>query len=303
MNLNEFVEPFLTSREAQGCSPNTVRYYRGQLIDYFTWCELNGFTGSDLVGIMGAETFEGYSAAMLARGLSPFSVDNCYRSLRCYCRWIWRRYRLPDESPFLYLKRSTLPDLLPKAISYTQMLLLHHSIKPSDRNDWVSVRDKLIVRFLFCTGVRAGELISLKIGDVDVAQRRLKVRRWKTGIEGFIPLTKTLVAELGQWLETQRPAVDHDGLWPSYIHRAKAPGPPLAGQGLTQMLRRRCKAAGLPRFAPHSFRHGTAIEIIARGGALNLVTEMLGHRQVASSMRYLRFDISRTQQALDRIFD
>jgi len=302
MNLQEFTEPFYVSRVAQGCHSTTVKYYRDHIGAFFAWCATNGYEGNDLVGTTGAETVESYAESMRGRGLSPFTVHNTFRALRCYCKWVWKRHKPEDESPFVYLKMPATPDLLPKSISYSQMLLLHHSIK-SDRSDWVTARDKLLIKTLFFTGLRAGELITLSLADVDIAQRRLRVRRWKTDREQFIPLTKSLAGDIGQWIAEQRPPVGHDGLWPSYLHLAKVAGPPMTVDSLKHMLMRRCKAAGLPKFLAHSFRHGTAVEIIARGGALNLISELLGHTQISSTMRYLRYDISRTATALDRIFD
>ncbi len=213
MDLNENLERFIKSRQSMGRSPRTVESYYYHINTFLSWCASNSYSDSDLVGVGGAETIEEFMLAQSAAGLSPFTIHGHYRSLRALYRFIDRRHGpIEGGNPFLYLTEPSTPDLLPKAITYADFTLLLHTIKG---DNWIEARDRLIIKTLFYTGLRAGELLSLKTGDIDLERRLIRVMRWKVNQEDFIPLSKSLGDELRVWLASGRPACNHAGLWPT----------------------------------------------------------------------------------------
>lgn len=157
------------------------------------------------------------------------------------------------------------------------------------------------MKTLFYTGVRAGELLSLRVGDVDIERRLIRVMRHKVGSEGFVPLSISLADELRAWLGGGRPECGHDGLWPTR-ERDNTAGKPLHYDGLKELLRRRCGRAGLKTYNAHSFRHGCAAFIVTSGGDISLVKDLLGHRDLVTTQVYLRFDQSRLTSMYDKVF-
>lgn len=300
MNLQEQLERFLTSKAGQGRAPATLDGYMRHIGSFIAWCEVRGYVDSDLVGATGAEVIEEYQMSMMTRGLSPFTVHTHYRSLRALYHWIERRQgRIEGGSPFQYLQEPKRPDTLPKAITFPEFTLLLHSIKGEH---WADHRDRLIIKMLYYTGMRASELLSLRVEDIQLELRRLHVMRWKTSKEEYIPISRSLLLELAAWLGEQRPTVNHGALWPS-VKTPRTSGEALVYNGLKQMLRRRCKQAGIKVYRPHAFRHGCAVHIVQRGGDISLVKELLGHRDLMTTQVYLRFDLSQLTSAYDKIFD
>lgn len=301
MDLQTQTERFLRSKTSQGKSPHTIDFYFHNIADFIKWCDLNDYDGTDLVGQTGAETIEDYQNEMLERGLSPFTIHARYRALRALYKWVEKRDGPFDGgSPFHWLTEPKTPDTLPKAVSYEEVTLLLHSIPQA--GGWIDTRDRLIVKTLFHTGMRAGELLGLKVGDIQTEQRRIHLYRTKTQKEDYIPLSRSLARDFNTWLNGVRPDVDHHWLWPAM------PGPTttheqLVYEGLKQMLRRRCRDAGIAKRSPHSFRHGCAVHIIQHGGDISLVKELLGHRDLITTQVYLRFDVSQLTAAYDKIFD
>lgn len=302
--LADYVSKFYTAKEATGRSEWTLTSYHFHIDRFLVWCAAQEYTGADLFGVAGAEVIEEYQTHMRANANSPHTVHGTYRSLRTLYNWIFKRF-VPDdfENPFAYLSEPKTPDLLPKAISYAQVCVLLNSIAPTKHYpEWVCTRDRLLVRMLFETGARAGEILSLALNDIDLERRRLRVMRWKIQKEDFIPFSRSMKIELTTWL-AQRPACDHASLWPSVLPTGRQAGPPLAYDGLKEMLRRRCKVAKLPKFAPHAFRHGRGVHIVQRGGDISLVQKILGHQQLSTTTIYLRFDGDQLRGLYDRIFD
>lgn len=306
MNLQEYSKAFLISKIASGRSPETVNTYDFNFRRFIEWCEQKGYTGNDLIGIIGAETVEAYLFDLSKQGLSTHTVHSRYRHLRALYRWIERRYgktAAGDQNPFDLISEPKTQQLLPKAISHGQMEALHDSI-PTDL--WTGYRDRLIIRFLFYTGVRVSELVSIELDDLDLDRRLVHVTRWKTHSQDRIPLSNNLVEALAQWIAEQRPACNHSGLWPSYAGGSVGSVKkdiPLTKAGVKNMLVQRCAQANLPRFLPHSFRHGCAAYIVESGGDISLVRDVLGHKDIRTSQRYLRFDFKRTRRLYDKIFE
>lgn len=308
MDLQDLSERFYISKAGQGCAYNTILSYKMHITDFLTWCDEEGYTSSDLAGVIGAETIEEYMLyCRMERELSDATVLGRYRSLRALYRWIERRVApFENGNPFLWLTQPRQRQLLPKHITHTEFVLLLHSIKDNPARPaehWLNQRDRAIIKTLFHTGVRASELIRLRTEDVDVAGRKMLVKRWKTGIEQFVPLSRSLAADLRAWLDGQRPAVPHNGLWPVADPHYRAIVEPLQYFGLRQILRRRCKGAGLREFGAHAFRHGCAVFVIERGVDVSIVKDLLGHRSLETTQLYLRFDLSRLAAGIDRVFD
>lgn len=307
MDLHDLAEKFYVSKAGAGRSPHTITTYKMHITDFLKWCDAAGYTSSDLTGVNGAETIEEHFLHMkLDRGLSDATVLGRFRALRTLYRFIERRVGpIEGGSPFLWLTQPSEPDLLPKHITFSELTLLLHSIKdtPLRGNRWLNCRDRLIIKTLFYTGLRAGELLTLCCADVDWPNRKLRVMRWKTGIEQFIPLPRSLADDMCAWLGGQRPAMAHDWLWPAADPHYRPLDQALAFFGLRMLLKRRCEAIGLKAYGPHAFRHGCAAHIVSRGGDISLVKDLLGHRDISTTQIYLRFDISRLQNGIDRIFE
>ena len=262
MDLHGYLEKFCTAKLAERRSPETILMYRYQVGRFIDWCAAIGYRDADLIGQSGAETIEDYLVYLEGEGLSPATLGIAYRSIRVLYHWMYDRYEdeIDGKNPFQWLHHPTMPEVLPKNISLNEVLVLLHSIKgPVRKGDpvWVPHRDRLIIKTLFYTGMRSAELLSLHVNDVDLEKRLLQVRRWKVHKEEFIPIAKSMVPEYKIWLEVHRPQVEGSGLWPTR-QTGSNEGLFLARKGLSEMLRRRCKNAGLPEYRPHSFRHGCA---------------------------------------------
>lgn len=302
MDLHDLSEKFFLAKTSVGRSPYTIISYRKHIAGFLRWCDENEFTESDLTGMNGAETIEEHFFYLRAvRSLSAATVVGRFRALRTLYRWIESREGpFTEGNPFKWLTQPEQPSLLPKHISYQDLTLLLHSIQGTL---WLDHRDRLMIKSLFFTGLRAGELLSLRDKDIDCTNRQVRVMRWKTGIEQVIPLSISLANDFRAWMDGQRPACAHDGLWPSADGYYRVTAEPLQYAGMRMMLRRRCEAISMKVYLPHAFRHGCAVYIIQRGGDLSLVKDLLGHQNVSTTQVYLRFDLSRLKGQYDRIFE
>lgn len=285
---------FLASKLASNRADVTLVWYRCMFAAYAQWADANGYSDSDLTD---HDTLVEYLAASHTQGLKEDTVLGRYRALRALFRWCERRGHLEEGNPFDLIEAPTTTSKLPKAITWREMEKLCASIRG---DSWREQRDRLIIQFLFFTGVRVGELCRLMLADVDLERRTVRLVRSKTHREGFVPFPKSLATELAHWIEHVRPDAPMPAL---FVGEGQGkPLGPLTKVGVTEVLRRRCKAAGMKIYRAHSFRHGCAVAIIQRGGDISLVQRVLGHTDTRTSMIYLRFDVDHIKELYDRVF-
>ena len=140
-------------------------------------------------------------------------------------------------------------------------------------------RDKLIVRILADSGMRVGELVSLRTADLtEIEYRCFVVVRGKTG-ERLVPIERSLQRRIRSYIERQRPKeVDSDRLLVSLRQRPGGGYQVLTESGVQQLVRDLGDRAALSkRVHPHIFRHSCATWMLRQGMNPLLVMQVLGH--------------------------
>jgi len=150
------------------------------------------------------------------------------------------------------------------------------------------LRDYAMLLMLATYGMRAGELIRLRLDDIDWRVERLRVRQSKTHVESFLPLVKPVGEALLAYLQNGRPQTDHREVFLK-IH---APLGPLSGSGsLSSAVRRRLLEAGIEvkgRHGSHAFRFARALSLMRASVSMKWVGDLLGHQCERSTHTYIR---------------
>jgi integrase/recombinase XerC len=165
--------------------------------------------------------------------------------------------------------------------------------KKIENLDWsdnlLGVRNLLITRLLWETGMRNSELLSLKFGDVDLEECCAKL--------------KTLKNERTRWIFWSDDTNNH---FQNYVmsvgFSAESRLFQITPRQVQRIFRKICDQAGVKDLVPHSMRHGKAHRILKKGGTLKDVQETLGHSSVVSSMRYLNLSKEERQERAKMYF-
>lgn len=156
-------------------------------------------------------------------------------------------------------------------------------------NNFEGVRDKLVIELLYTTGIRRAELIGLKINDVDVSRRIVKVLG-KRNKERIIPLLETTADLFIAYFEQRNalePIIDK-----AHVFLLKS------GYKLYETLVYRLinkyfsEVSTKVKKSPHILRHTFATHLLNKGADLNSVKELLGHSSLASTQVYTHNSIS-----------
>ena len=273
MTFEEAILLFLESRTAQGCSAKTILWYGYHLRRYAAWAT-EAAAGA---AWLRPETIDKFLASERTAGLSPHTVRARYVALKAFLDWLVKR-ELLTSNPMGVITRPKVPKHIPRQTQIEEFRKLLDSI-PYDR--WLDLRDRVIVQFLFMSGLRREELAGLKIADVAVFAQRITVRDGKGGKDRIVPFPETARPDLLAYLY-QRPCWQGDDLFLSDDGNGSPRGA-LTGEGVRQMLLRRCKKAGVRYLNPHSFRHGFAMTMLNAGAEMSSVSAMMGHASVKTT--------------------
>jgi integrase/recombinase XerD len=167
-----------------------------------------------------------------------------------------------------------------------------------DVSTWIGRRDRALLLVTFQTGLRVGELISLKREDVVLGPGAHVRCLGKGRKHRSTPLRRDAVAVLEDWLRTE-PGAPGDPLFPGIRGR------PLSRDAIERLVTRyaaaaaeRCASLKGKRVTPHVLRHGTAMELLRHGVDRSVIALWLGHESVETTQMYLHADLRLKEEAL-----
>ena len=152
-------------------------------------------------------------------------------------------------------------------------------------------RDRTILEVFYATGIRKAELLALRVADVNLEEELLRIEQGKGGHDRIVPLSRIAARFLETYLNAIRPELLHgrrtDRLFIS--HR----GRPLDKNILGELVARSARAAKVKQpVTCHLWRHTCATHLLQNRANLRHVQEILGHRSLATTERYLHLTIT-----------
>ena len=186
------------------------------------------------------------------------------------------------------------PKLLPSFIKEKEMDQLNDHVDFGA--GFTGLRDKLILKMFYTTGIRLSELISLKISDVDLSNRTIKVlgKRLK---ERVVPITTSLSLSISQYLSLRQETLNKTGLdinpYLFITETGKQTYPKLVYRIVTKYL---AYVSTNPKKNPHMLRHSFATSLLNHGADLNAVKEILGHSNLAATQIYTHNTIEKLKK-------
>lgn len=229
-------------------------------------------------------------------GLAPSSVNRVLSCLRGFYRFFIRQGTLTAH-PFTGIRGLKQKRPLPGFLFEKELAqLLKASRKNRPGKDFQVLRDRFLLELLYSTGCRVAEICSLRLGDFQRENSRLKVKG-KGGRQRVVFLTDEARQALDDYLAVRQTRVDpgfpgaQDQL---FLNRL---GQPLGVRGVAKILARYVGEAALAKnVTPHTFRHTFATHLMNEGLDVRVVQELLGHSRLETTQVY-------THLSLDRLKD
>ncbi|MCF7932664.1 MAG: tyrosine recombinase [Acholeplasmataceae bacterium] len=279
----DLIERFCTYMLTQlNHSKDTVIAYQGDIEDFKSFLKREELA-PNLESVTRERVARHYVAELDTRGYARTTVARKLSALKRFYQYLVDQ-KLSDTNPFQGIVAPKRPKKLPQRIKDSEVDMIFRSI---DTDKPLGFRNHVLLDMLFSCGLRASEMIGVKIRDLQIGQGRLLVHG-KGSKDRYVPLHETLQKDLRFYLTYTRPVLlskaktpDTDHVFLSYR------GTPLSVRGLQVVLKKLITNAGETfKIHPHMLRHAFATTLLDHGADLRIVQELLGHVHLSSTQIY-----------------
>lgn len=277
-------------------SENTLEAYERDTRQFLTFLtghlasparlkDIGDLRPADLRGFLAARRRDGAGARTLGRGLA---------GLRSFLRHLERK-GMANAAGAAAIRSPKQPKSLPKPLTDSQALSVVGTDAQLADEPWISVRNAAVLTLLYGCGLRISEALSLTPDDFAGSPSALRITG-KGGKTRIVPLLDA----------ARRGVEDYRRLCP-YPLAADGPlfrgarGGPLQAAIIQREMQRMRGALGLPDSAtPHALRHSFATHLLAGGGDLRTIQELLGHASLSTTQVYTGVDSARLLEIYDK---
>ncbi|HEV3072250.1 MAG TPA: tyrosine recombinase XerC [Solirubrobacteraceae bacterium] len=270
----------------------TRRAYRLDIGQFAVWAGAQGLSPQEV----DPKLVRRYIARLSERGAAPSTSARKLASLRALFS-SQREHGLIVHNPADLVSTPRRPAHLPKVLKVRDVGGLLDGIPATTL---LEKRDRALFELAYACGLRAEELVSLRVRDIDHDGEQLRVEG-KGRKTRFLPVGEQATAALRLYLDSSRPRLlepvdgDEQALFLSKTGR------PLGTGDVRRRLRVWSARVGLTGSAsPHALRHSFATHLLDGGADLRAIQELLGHASISTTQVYTRVESARLRSAYAR---
>lgn len=286
VDLIQIKEYFLKSiLDQKNYSKKTFENYNRDLKKFFKF--LNDYKIKDIKKIT-KETVRLYFLKQKNNNISNRTLGRYYSSLNSFFL-----YSIEHEyigvNPLKFIDYPKYTKKIPEYIYDSQLEKLLN--EKTSENAEIELRNKLIIHLLLDTGVRVSELVNIKVHDIDVEERIIKVFG-KGSKERFVFFTSKTKELLINYLIKRKEKAITDNLLINYK------GEKLTERSVQKIIKLVGEKIGLD-IHPHLLRHTFATDLLNKGADIRMIQELLGHENLDTTQIYTHVSNSRVKEVYD----
>ena len=266
-------------RYEKGYSSHTVLSYNNDLIQFEEY--LLSHVGVVDHALVDSDIIRNYIVWLMEQKISPCSVGRKLSTLRTFYKYLVK-LNIIDSSPAAMVVKPKEAKPLPSFVKQSEMEALMSGFSDVEDEDFLSVRDNLILDLLYQTGIRRAELLQLRDEDVDLSARTIKVTG-KRNKQRIVPFGNKLRVYIEKYINLRNREVkcvnsrffvreNGEPLYPVLVYR-------IVKDNLS-------KISTLSKLSPHVLRHTFASVMLNNGADIDSVKELLGHASLVSTQVY-----------------
>ncbi len=229
--------------------------------------------------------FRAWLAGRARNGLQRSSTARALSVVRGFFRWLGRA-GLAENAAIFTVRTPKQASSLPKALTVAEARSALEAVAESGEPQWIAKRDAAVLLLLYGAGLRIGEALGLTRRQAPALGQDVLVVSGKGRKQRVVPLLPVVTAALQDYLGTCPFELPPDG--PLFVGRR---GGALGARQIQRRLQELRGLLGLPESAtPHALRHSFASHLLAGGGDLRTIQELLGHASLSTTQRYTSVD-------------
>lgn len=265
-------------------SPHTVRSYSNDLGHFFSFLSEEGLS-DDATLVTSREIRKWISSLLDKENQNKYKTVSVHRKISClrvFFKYL-RKQKIVNTDP---LEKVSLPrksKTLPVFIGEDEISKLIDSF--DFPGGFTGIRDRAVIEMLYLTGMRRAELIGLRVQDVDLEERIIKVTG-KRNKQRLIPIVIPYIIDLREYIISRnevKPAAPGD--WFFITDK----GNKLYDKSVYNIVNKYLSVSmvtTVEKKSPHVLRHTFATHMLNRGADLNSIKELLGHANLSATQVY-----------------
>ena len=216
-------------------------------------------------------------------------------SLRSFFKYLIRYHQLEND-PTLMIHSPKVRQTIPTFLSMDEISAL---INAPNKDTPLGLLDILIFELLYGTGIRVSECVSIKINDIDLQLRWIRILG-KGNKERMVPFGDTLYHLLLEYLNWRESFVtskkqNHPYLFVNYR------GNKITTRSIARIIDGYLLKTAIHRkISPHTLRHTFATHLLNNGADLRHIQELLGHSSLSTTQRYTHVSIDKIMEVYDK---
>lgn len=150
-----------------------------------------------------------------------------------------------------------------------------------------SLKARVMLSLAYGCGMRAGEVVRLKVGDIDSAQQIIRIVQAKGRKDRNVMLPGDILGLLRDWWKERPTGQDKDGPGPERVLFPGYRGKHLSARQISRLFKESAREAGITKpVTLHTLRHSFATHLLERGVDIRVIQALLGHTKLTTTARY-----------------
>ena len=294
--LRDALSTWLTHiRALDGVATNTVTAYAHDVTGFLDFIARHRGTTEGLAAyaVIPQPDLRAWMAHERGRGVSARSLARALSAVKNFIAWLADREGA-DATTLLSARGPKFRRKLPRPLDKDAALQVIDTIGDNARIDWIGARDTAVVTLLYGCGLRISEALGLTGAAYPIPDViRIKGKGGKERLVPVLPAARDAVARYA--------ALCPFDLSPNDALFRGARGGPLNARLIALVMEKTRAQMGLPATAtPHALRHSFATHLLAAGGDLRAIQELLGHASLSTTQAYTAVDAASLMEVYDR---
>jgi integrase/recombinase XerC len=323
--IETYLDKFLGYLEIErNLSRRTIESYRTDLLQFEEFLRNTGFGKKEhtsegwidwtRIDKTVVRAFLGY---LHEKGWAKASIARKLAAIRSFFKYL-NREGILTLNPASFVNSPKLPQRIPSFLSVSEVSALLQSADPHANPENSSsqipkrigfsaphllrLRDHAILEVLYATGVRVGELVNLKVNQINFEEKTIRVQG-KGKKERMVLLGGPAIAALKAYLLERRRleslmGAEKDENPPLFVDHK---GNPLTDRSIRRMVEKCVRKSLLSKhISPHSLRHTFATHLLDSGADLRVIQELLGHESLSTTQKYIHVSIGKLMEVYEK---